>query len=140
MRGEKRKAIKGSFTIEAAVIVPLCLTVFAVVLHLLFYYHDKNILTSVAYETAAYGAGRQEVSESELESRFATRIRDKLFLFKGVQSEGVIREDQVQVTVRAWKNSFSLKVASTIGRTEPEDYIRSLRKAKKIQEGIGNIE
>ena len=141
MKRIKRKAyLKGSFTIEAAVIVPLILTVIAVTLHLLFYYHDKNILASVAYETASYGAGRQTVSEQELEQRFEERIRSKLLLFQEVQSDVTILENEVKVTARTWKKKSSLKIESAVSKTEPEGYIRGIRKAKKIQEGIGKKE
>ncbi len=140
IRIKRQTYLKGSFTIEAAVIVPLILTVFAVILHLLFYYHDKNILGSVAYETASYGAGRQTVSEQELEQKFEERMRSKLLLFREVQSEVTILENEVKVTARAWKKKSSLKIESAVSKTEPEDYIRRIRKAKKIQEGIGKKE
>lgn len=140
IRIKRRAYLKGSFTIEAAFIVPLILTVFAVILHLLFYYHDKNILGSAAYETASYGAGRQTVSEQELEQRFEEKVCSKLLLLREVQSEVTILEDKVKVSARAWKNRSSLKTESAVSKTEPEDYIRSIRKAKKIQEGIGKKE
>ena len=38
------KSVRGGFTIEATVIVPLILFIFGVLLHILFYWHDKNIL------------------------------------------------------------------------------------------------
>ena len=62
-----KKYIKGSFTIEAAVIVPIILFIFGILLHILFYWHDKIILMSTAHETAAVGNSQMELSELELE-------------------------------------------------------------------------
>ena len=64
------RRIKGSFTVEAAVIVPLIVFIFGVLLHILFYWHDKNILISTAHETAVFGSGRDQISEIELEYAF----------------------------------------------------------------------
>ena len=57
--------LRGSLTIELAYVFPLILLVFGVLLHVLFYYHDKNILLGAAHETAAYGAGLEEVQEED---------------------------------------------------------------------------
>lgn len=131
------RKLSGVFTIEASVIVPLILFVFSVLMFILFYYHDKNILLGTAHETAAMGSSRQAVGGEELEKYFASRIRGKLLLFTWVQSEVQVEEEEVFVICKARKNRMSLKVECTGIKTEPEDYIRGVRKLKKIGEGIG---
>ena len=132
-----KKKLQGSFTIEAAVIVPLILFVFGVLLFILFYYHDKNVLLGTAHETVAIGSSRQNMKEEELENYFASRIKGKILIFPWVQSEAEIREEEVYIVCKAKKNTLSLKVESKAAKTEPEDYIRGVRKIEKIGEGIG---
>lgn len=132
-----QKKISGTFTIEAAVIVPLILFVFSALMFILFYYHDKNILLGTAHETATLGSSRQGMEETELEQYFFSRIRGKLLLFTWVQSEVRVEEDSVQIVCKARKNTMSLKVECKGVKTEPEDYIRGVRKLKKIGEGLG---
>lgn len=131
------KKLSGTFTIEAAVIVPLILFVFSVLMFILFYYHDKNILLGTAHETAALGSSRQNMGEEELEQYFSSRIRGKLLLFTWVQSEVQVEEEKVSIVCKARKNTMSLKVECKGVKTEPEDYIRGVRKLKKIGEGLG---
>lgn len=133
-----KKKLRGSFTIEAAYLIPLILLILCVVLSVLFYYHDKNILLGTAHETAAYGVGLKEVDEDTLEQYFVSRVRQKLLLFTTLNQEIKVEEDKVTVSCNATKSKMSLKVDCSVNRTDPEDYIRSVRKMIKIGEGIGN--
>ena len=132
------KKLRASFTVEAAYLIPLILLVLGVVFSMLFYYHDKNILLSTAHETAAYGAEQEEPDEDTLESYFTSRVRGKLLLFTAWNPEIEVEEERVIVTCHARKSKLSLKVECAVNRTDPEEYIRHVRKIKKIGEGIGN--
>ena len=50
-----RKIKKGSFTIEAALLMPLVLMILIGVLYLDFFVHDRAYLTAAAYEAAVSG-------------------------------------------------------------------------------------
>ena len=132
--------LRGSLTIELAYLFPLILLVFGVLLHVLFYYHDKNILLGAAHETAAYGASLEEVREGELEEYFNTRLKERLLLFEQLEEKVGLQEKKVIVTCNAKKRMMSLGIECSVNRTEPEDYIRSVRKLIKIGEGKGNKE
>ena len=129
--------LRGSLTIELAYLFPLILLVFGVLLHVLFYYHDKNILLGAAHETAAYGAGLEEVQEITLEEYFNTRIKGRLLLFEQLEKKVGLQEKNVTITCYAKKSMMSLGIECSVNRTEPEDYIRSVRKLIKIGEGKG---
>lgn len=133
-----KKRLRGSFTVESAVIIPLILMVLGVALHVLFYYHDKNILMGTVHETVAYGAGLEATEEATLENYFNQRIKGKLMLFTQVENEIQIEDKKVSITCTARKSSMSLQVEGVINRTNPENYIREVRKIIKIGEGIGN--
>lgn len=122
------KKIKGSITIEASIIVPLILFVFVVLLHILFYYHDKNILMVTAHETLALGSGYQELKEEELERYFQSRIKHKLMLFQDVESEIQITNHNVIINCEARKHVMRIQFEHMVKRTQPEAYIREIRK------------
>ena len=129
------KNIRGSFTIEAAVIVPMILFIFGVLMHILFYWHDKNILMSTAHETAALGSSRNEMSEIELEYYFFDRMEGKLLLFDRVECTSHMEDDKVTVAWNGSKGSMVTEGEYSIAKTEPENYIREIRKLKKLGEG-----
>lgn len=128
--------VKGSFTVEAAVIVPLFLFVFGILLHTLFYYHDKNILKAVAHETIALASKEEDIKGTEMKEYFQSRIQGKLLLFSKVDSEIKSSKTEATVVCKAKKNVMSVKVECVMKRTKPEKYIRNIRKLKKIGEGI----
>lgn len=130
------KSMRGSFTIEAAVIVPVILFIFGVLLHILFYWHDKNILMSTAHETVALGSSRSEMEELELEYYFFDRMEGKLLLFDRVECVSSIEKNSVTVVWDGSKRSMVAKGEYRMSRTKPEDYIREIRKIKKLGEGI----
>ncbi len=132
-----RKKLRAAFTIELAYLFPLIMLVFVILLHLLFYYHDKNILLGAAHETAAYGAAMEETDEGLLENYFAARVKGKLLLFTKLEKEIVLQDEKVTVSCNASKNVMSLCVECSVNQTEPEDYVRSVRKIIKLGEGRG---
>ena len=69
-----KKNQNGSFTIEASFVVPIILMVFMASVYIIFYFHDKNILSGAAYETAVVGSERKSYKKEELEAYFRRRI------------------------------------------------------------------
>ncbi len=130
-----KRRYRGSMTIEASYLLPIVLVVFCVTITLLFYYHDKIVLMGTAHETAAYGAGTKEAGEDELRSYAKARVNGRLLLFATMEPEITIEKEQVQVVCTARKKQVAVRVTCTVSRTEPEDYIRSIRKLKKLGEG-----
>lgn len=127
----------GSFTIEAAVIVPIILLIFAVLIQILFYYHDKNILAGAAYETAVVGSERRGYQKEELEAYFQRRIRGKLILFSDVRQQVEITKEKVTIRCLAKKKRMQIKSEASSKKTEPEPYIRDIRKIQKTGERLG---
>lgn len=132
-----KKKLNGTFTIEAAVIVPVILVVFSLLVTMLFYYHDKNIVTAISHETVVMGCRKEEITENELEEYFQMRVQKKLLLFGRVDVTARIDKDTIRIACRAKKGSMSLQAEMSMQQTEPEDYIRNLRRIEKLKEGIG---
>lgn len=135
-----KKKIKGSFTIEAAVIVPIILLIFSMLINIAFFYHDKNIVIGLAHETLAIGSRRDTWNEKGLEDHFASGIKGKLLLFSSVQQEVQMDEEKVQITCKAKKGILALQTEYKMSKTQPEEYVREVRKILKMQEGIGKEE
>ena len=132
-----RKKANGSLTVEASVIIPLILFIFGILLHILFYYHDKNILLGIAHETAAIGSGREDMSAHDLEHFAFAKAKQRLLFMEDIDSDVYIEKEFIRVVCSAHKGNMSTEVECRMSRTEPEDSIRSVRKIKKIQEGTG---
>lgn len=132
-----KKQQKGSFTIEASVIVPMILMVFVLIVYAVFYYHDKNILEGAAYETAVVGSGRSEPEEAEIRAYFRKRIQGKLILFGQVQEEISMDKEEVIVKCTAEKKKMRVSAEVSAKRTEPERFIRDIRKIQKTGEKLG---
>ena len=80
-----KKSIRANTTIQMAYIIPMFLLIFVLMLYILFYYHDKIILTGTAGETAVLGAQferRSDKSEQvSLEEFCRKRSKNKLIMF-----------------------------------------------------------
>ena len=51
----KGKYVNGSSVVEMAYIMPLFLGLFVILIHAVFYYHDKAVINGAAAETAVLG-------------------------------------------------------------------------------------
>ena len=122
------------YTVEAAIIVPLFLLVFGVSINLLFYYHDKNVIGAAAYETVAIGSGRYDHEADDLEGYFQKRVEGRTFLFSKVTGKVEMTEDKVEITCETGKGIMKIALKRQMCITDPEDYIRSIRKIKEIQD------
>lgn len=131
-----RKNLSGSVTVEGALVVPVILFVFGILLNMLFYYHDKNIVLAVAYDTASYGSYLEEPKQADLERYLKEQLRGKLLFFSSIQSDIQIRAHQVLVCCTAEKKGMAFKETCSVNRTDPQEYIRQLRKIQKIGEEV----
>lgn len=128
MKKKWRKGYRGSMTIEASYIFSLLWMVFYVVLVILFYYHDKDILQGAAYETAV--AGREKcyteagMNEEELVVFGKERIAGKLIYFQEPDVEAMEDKDAVTVTTQVKKGPVRIKVTGRANITEPEEFMR----------------
>ena len=116
---DKKHALNGSFTVEMSLLMPMILFLVMGCVLACFYYHDKNIIAGAAYETAVVGSTKARekdgIQEAELKALFQERVGKKCILFPAV----------------AKRRKMSLAVESRAAVTEPERYIRDIRRIKK---------
>ena len=128
----------GSFTVEAAVLVSAVLLLTYGVIMAVFYYHDKNILTGTAYETAVI-AGRKQKKEppfqkEEIQQLWKERISGKMILFRKTEVEVECQKEYVWISAQASRKRMKITVEAKAALVEPERKIRDMRKLKKAAE------
>lgn len=117
--------------IEATVIVPLFLFVFVICVNSLFFNHDRNVLGAAIYETLAIGSGRKDLNKEEIEGYFRDRVEGRFFYKSPLEVKVEISEEKVKITSNIWKSGMEM------WKTDPENYIRTIRKLEKINEKLG---
>ncbi|SHK46766.1 TadE family protein [Hespellia stercorisuis] len=131
---KQRFRLSGSATVEMAYVMPIVLLVFVVVMNLCFYYHDKNILNAIAYETAVLGSQKERTpkgfDEGELQTHFLQRLEGKMILFSSASVNVSKNSSYITVSSSASKKRMRIHIEQRASVTEPEKYIRLLRKVK----------
>lgn len=127
-----KKGYQGSLTVEAAYLMTILGMVLAASIIILFYFHDKNIISSCAYETAVVGSTKarekEGVDSDILVQAFRERIHGKCILFPDADVEVQVGEKQIVVFAYSQRKGMSVSVKHTMKVTDPEKYIRDLRK------------
>lgn len=127
------RSYKGSATIEMAYIMPVFLLVFTAAVYMTFYYHDKNILQGTAYETAVIIAQKNRMEEEvDGEQCFRERLGKKLIFFSAPTVSCQETKDNIIVTARVKRRRMGIAIEQKAAVTQPEKYIRDIRKVKKI--------
>lgn len=127
---EKILWIKGGFTIEMSLIMPLLLIMGMQCVFLMFFFHDKNLIEGAVYEALASTVTKEkepeEVKEEIILERFYERIQGKCLLFSDIQ--GSVKKEEKKVVLEATASKFGWRI--TVKRKWQilwqEDYIRRL--------------
>lgn len=97
------KKLKGSYTVEAAMIFPLIMTVIVIIMYLAFFIHDRCVLYTSAYEAALRAsmvrtsdADRTAVAESAAES---------------LKNQGLLRTEQIEKEVVVNGDNITVKMS-----------------------------
>ena len=115
----KKQRLSGSTVIEMSYIMPVFLGLFVLIIHTVFYFHDKAVLNGAAGETAILGAQaeRREGAEYDLEVFF--RERTDVSVSRS--------ENAITVSASAEKAFMEIKVSQKAWCAEPEKNIRRTR-------------
>lgn len=128
MEDIKRVRVRGSSVVEMSYIMPLFLGLFVILMHAVFYYHDKAVINGAAAETAVLGA--QKVREKEegydAEGFFRERIRGKLIYMTNVSVSASTGKEAVTVEVSAQRSFMKLSIRQKAVVPQPEKRIRQM--------------
>lgn len=120
--------LRGSTVIEMSYIIPMFLGLFVLLIHAVFYYHDKAVLTGAAGETAVLGvqAARREGTEYDLESFFSERTEGKLIYMTDVSVTVAETDSEITVTASAQRSIMELSVSQSARIAKPEEKLRMM--------------
>lgn len=127
---------KGSLTVEGAFVIPFVLFLFAMLMYLFFYYHDKNVLAGGVQSAAIYGDSREMPTKQQVETFLTNEISGRLLYFSNIEKEIELEKTYIMVRCFSEKNRMTVEVEYKLSRTKPEQFIRNLRKAEKLQEKV----
>lgn len=127
------RRVRGSATVEMAYIMPVVFLVFQVLLYILFYLHDKNIIYGAGYETmvvSSQKSGWENDIETQMERFLRERIEGKLIIFSESAVEGKVlcKKGFITVQVKAEKNRMKIHTEQKMKVVEQETYIRNVRR------------
>lgn len=126
------RRVRGSATVEMAYIMPVVFFTFIVVMYILFYLHDKNILNGAGYETLVVGNQRlrwdEENMEEQMEEVFQERIKGKMIFFSGADVEVKCEGEMLTIRAKAKRNGMKITVEQKSRAVRPEKFIRDLRR------------
>ena len=124
----RKRELKGSAVVEMSYIIPMILFLFVMIIHAVFYYHDKAVLNGAAGETAVLGAqtARRKGTEYDLEEFFYIRTEGKLIYM--TDPDVSVEEDEESVTVKASaaRSFMRLSIYQRALIVKPEEKIRLL--------------
>lgn len=124
----RKRELKGSAVVEMSYIIPMILFLFVMIIHAVFYYHDKTVLNGAAGETAVLGAqtARRKGTEYDLEEFFHNRTEGKLIYM--TDPDVSVEEDEESVTVKASaaRSFMRLSIYQRALIVKPEEKIRLL--------------
>ncbi len=130
-----KKKYQGSLTVEAAYLMPVIGMILAVSILALFYFYDKNIISSCAYETAVVGSTKARekdgISPDILIRAFQERIHGKCILFPDAAVEVQVKENLILVHAYSRRKGMTVSAEHRMKVTDPEKYIRDLRRIGK---------
>ncbi|MCR5746753.1 MAG: pilus assembly protein [Lachnospiraceae bacterium] len=144
-----RKELKGSYTIEAALIFPMIMTVIVFIIYMSLYLHDRAVMSSCAYQAALKASMiRTAVEDMRKEAEKAAdyNLEGLLLATENVESEVEVSGKNVKVSykgnLRIPHSILFLNIAGTDrivvegnGTARQKDaieFIRSCRAAENI--------
>ena len=125
----RKNSVTGITSIQMAYIMPAFFFLFILILHTVFYFHDKIILNGAACETAVLGAQlerkQDETEKTNLEQFFRERTEKKLILFSEYTIS--IGKTNSEITVKAEdkKNKMKLKIEQKARIMKTEKRLRN---------------
>ncbi len=130
MEDIKKKWVKGSSVVEMSYIMPLFLGLFVILMHTVFYYHDKAVINGAAAETAVLGAqeNRNKTVDYDLEGFFYDRTKGKLIYMTDVDVSVKPGKQTVTVTAKARRSFMRLNVCQRAVIARPEKKIRQMER------------
>ncbi len=135
----KKRLQKGSFTVEASMLLPFLIFIIFAFFCLCLYLHDRSVLSSCAAELAGKGAAEKYRSEKELESWLQGQAvglaKGKLLCLRDLKASVKVTRKIVMVNYTGSTSllgGLKVKEEEQAVRLNPTVRLRSHREIKRI--------
>lgn len=149
------KAKNAYFTVEAAMVLPLVMSVFLFLVYMLFFQYNRCVLEQDMGAIALWGSvlyGDESSLEEQIEKRLEELYREKYVVWEWLSLNVSIKENAVSAEgsgrivfpLPGWnfwngENLWETKASYSFHRLSPEAFLRMCRSLKESQ-SKGNIE
>ena len=130
---------KGSFTVEASILLPFLIWIIFVFLCLGLFWHDRSVLSSCSAEMAGKGAARKYETEAHLESWLTGEARGlsegRLYLLKLTEATAKVTTGKVTVCYAGSSpllGGLETREQESAMRQNPVNFIRKTRLLKEV--------
>ncbi len=134
---------RGSFTVEASILLPFMILILFAMLCLGLFWHDRSVLASCAAELAGKGAARKYETDAHLESWLRTEaeglVEGRLYLLQVTESDVEISRGSITVTYTGFGSILGgLKTREQESAVQ-HNPVSTLRKSRIIKEVSGKV-
>lgn len=148
------KKYKGSYTVEAAFIFPLVMSVIVLIIYLSFFIHDRAVMDAASYQAAMRGSlvtanksdflSKAEKAGDELlkEALLVTRVSEKNIEMKNntltVTYSGIMSIPGGVNFIPGIPSELKMSVKSSATRLDPTGFVRSCRIIENLKDAAAN--
>lgn len=135
---------KGSYTVEASLLMGILLSILVSVIYLGFWYHDRNFLQNAAYEAACTASLRADDESYQISGAARSLTEGRLLGTTGLSAECQTTEKEASVFYRGTfripgmmeaffqENQLKMKESCEISTQRPSSRIQKVRQLAKI--------
>lgn len=144
-----KREIKGSYTIEAAVIMPLVLWVIVIIMYGAYFGYDVCCVQQGTYIAALRGeqqGGSSSVKQQTAAQRLEQYIREELWMVENMECRAETEYRSVRTWVKGnlhvpvdhhlFQTLWKLEAQSQVDRLRPVTFIRTCNKAESMGEWL----
>lgn len=151
-----RKKFKGSYTVEAAFIFPLVMSVIVLIIYLSFFIHDRAVMDAASYQAAMRGSfvtsGKSDfLKKAEKagdallkEALLVTRVSEKNIEMKNntltVTYSGIMNIPGGVNFIPGIPSELKMNVKSSATRLDPTGFVRSCRIIENLADDPGEAD
>lgn len=146
--------MRGSATIEASLVVPICIGVIVFIILAGFYMHDRTIIQGTLGEVSSIAEIKnrigEKINDADIKEYFNDRIKGKVLYTKSINVKSIISEKEIIINGEfdvlfgkipllsqiLKSKTVKTNIKSQRGITSPEDNIRN---TNAIKEGVADI-
>ena len=132
---------RGSFTVEASILMPFLILIVFVMVCLGLFWHDRSVLASCAAELAGKGAARKYETDAPLESWLTTEaaglVEGRLYLLSVTDRGAKISWGKITVTYTGYSpllGGLKTREQESASRHNPVSTLRKSRQIKELAE------